>query len=25
LDGELTIKGKKNHGTSIKVVMPYDK
>jgi len=23
LDGELTITGKKNHGTSIKVVMPY--
>ena len=23
LDGELIIKGKKNHGTSIKVVMPY--
>jgi len=25
LDGELTIKGKKNHGTTIKVVMPYVK
>jgi len=25
LDGELTIKGKKNLGTSIKVVMPYSK
>jgi len=25
LDGQLTIKGKKNHGTSIKVVMPYYK